>query len=574
MSGGRANPDGPTPCGSSACVTHFLVVVFETTTILPPSFRPSFALVFQQQREKGDPAFPATKEEETSRATIQVTMVALATVLVVNQKLEDIEIDCDGAEENQETKTSRRRTAFSSQSATTPTTTTRRRRPAPVTARMMGGALFAGWSMMIIIMAAVISSSSYEVQAFTRSTTPTTTSNIATARRRLAVWPVVLLDGGGSSSGVRLPRQPPLFQFRLQASSLPQYINGDSSNSAAATTNRNKSNQSTPATTSATEPRRQISALSAVLTKLGMISFVVLMCTLLPLTLMPQRLLYGMKLITKGRLERWALLTSQWCARVAYGLVPFCRIATITPYGGVNDMTNHEPAIWVCNHTSMLDVFILLIADLQLRGRKRRPIKVIYWQQLEKNPVTKLMFKTAGFIPVDMAANAPGQDNEYDVKGFKKLLKDTKQAVADGFDIGILPEGQLNPTPEQGLLPLFTGAYTLAKLSKRPIGMLGLYGVDRLWGAVRGMTVLDRRVQVGVLSPPRKYGSAEDFTTTFTDVVGTFGQGGGTTKTAGPSSSVAASSAVTGMKKESGDAANAGSGGEEEEPPIPLDTQK
>jgi hypothetical protein len=205
------------------------------------------------------------------------------------------------------------------------------------------------------------------------------------------------------------------------------------------------------------------------------------------------------------------------------------------------------------------------------------PIKVIYWQQLEKNPVTKLMFKTAGFIPVDMAANAPGQDNEYDVKGFKKLLKDTKQAVADGFDIGILPEGQLNPTPEQGLLPLFTGAYTLAKLSKRPIGMLGLYGVDRLWGAVRGMTVLDRRVQVGVLSPPRKYGSPEDFTTTFIDVVGTFGQGGGTTKTAGPSSSssLAASSAaaVTGIK-ESADA-NAGSGGEEEEEPqTPFDTQK
>jgi 1-acyl-sn-glycerol-3-phosphate acyltransferase len=511
-----------------------------------------------------------TIRPSSNERSSQITMVATATVLFVNKNFAEDEEDDYREEENKETKTSRRRTASFSLLATT---TTRRRRPVPVTARMMGGALFVGWLMIM----AVKSSSSYQVQAFSTAT-------------RSDVWPVVVLDSG-CSSGIRLPRppaggsgrsgvsSPPLFQFRLQASSLPQYINGDSSSSSSAaavttTTNRNNKNQSSPTSTSTEQPRRQISALSAILTKLGMISFVVLMCTLLPLTLMPQRLLYGMKLITKGRLERWALLTSQWCARVAYGLVPFCRIATITPYGGVNDMTNHEPAIWVCNHTSMLDVFILLIADLQLRGRKRRPIKVIYWQQLEKNPVTKLMFKTAGFIPVDMAANAPGQDNEYDVKGFKKLLKDTKQAVADGFDIGILPEGQLNPTPEQGLLPLFTGAYTLAKLSKRPIGMLGLYGVDRLWGAVRGMTVLDRRVQVGVLSPPRKYGSAEDFTTTFTDVVGTFGQGGGTTKTAGPSSSVAASSAVTGMKKESGDAANAGSGGEEEEPPIPLDTQK
>jgi 1-acyl-sn-glycerol-3-phosphate acyltransferase len=50
-----------------------------------------------------------------------------------------------------------------------------------------------------------------------------------------------------------------------------------------------------------------------------------------------------------------------------------------------------EPAVWVCNHTSMLDVFLLMAADRKLRGRNKRPMKIAYWQQLEDNPVTKLL---------------------------------------------------------------------------------------------------------------------------------------------------------------------------------------
>jgi 1-acyl-sn-glycerol-3-phosphate acyltransferase len=346
-------------------------------------------------------------------------------------------------------------------------------------------------------------------------------------------------------------RRPSPSSSALHNDAVSQYINGASSSSAA---NRSTSpvgaaiaaavevaagrNLQPPAVAQL----RQISAWSALVTKIGMMSFILLMCLMLPLTLLPQRLMFSLRLISRNRLNRWAVLSSQWCARVAHGLLPFCRIETTTTSTSVGHNNNNnndaavppspppEPAIWVCNHISMLDVFILLIVDQRLRGRSRRPIKIIYWKQLEKNPVTKLMFRTAGFISIDMTANAPGQDNEYDVKGFKKLLKDTKQAMADGFDIGILPEGQLNPTPERGLLPLFTGAYTLAKFSKRPIGMLGLHNVDQLWGATRGMTVLDRRIQVRHFGTD-VYATADDFTTAFTNVVGTFGQRGATTGT-------------------------------------------
>ena len=79
-----------------------------------------------------------------------------------------------------------------------------------------------------------------------------------------------------------------------------------------------------------------------------------------------------------------------------------------------------------------------------------------------------------------MSANKAGEANDYDLKSFKLLLKQAKQAFEDGFDIGILPEGQLNPSPEKGLLPCFSGAFTLAKMSKRPIQMMALDGTHRL----------------------------------------------------------------------------------------------
>lgn len=135
-----------------------------------------------------------------------------------------------------------------------------------------------------------------------------------------------------------------------------------------------------------------------------------------------------------------------------------------------------------------------------------------------------------------MAANAAGEPNDYDMKSFRNLLKMTKQAFDEGFDVGILPEGQLNPNPENGLLPCFSGAYTLAKMSKRPIQMMALHGTHRLWHARNdiGMTVTGRDVHVQIYYHPnkvdnddyesggRRYHSPEEFLATFQAVVGQF----------------------------------------------------
>ena len=131
-----------------------------------------------------------------------------------------------------------------------------------------------------------------------------------------------------------------------------------------------------------------------------------------------------------------------------------------------------------------------------------------------------------------MAANKPGEANEYDRKSFKAFLKESKQAFVDGFDIGVIPEGQLNPTPEKGLMPIFSGAYTLAKMSRRPIQMIALHGVNQLWHPNDGMEVGDmnvtgRDIKIRVYpSYRRQYESNEEFKETFAAVVGHFGKYG------------------------------------------------
>jgi hypothetical protein len=117
----------------------------------------------------------------------------------------------------------------------------------------------------------------------------------------------------------------------------------------------------------------------------GMMAFVIGMCLALPVALLPQYLLYRAKLISKVRKEQWALRSGQFCARWMMRLIPFCKITT-TPYQDPNP----EPSIWVCNHTSQLDVFILLAADLKLRGKNKRPIKIVYVRIYNNMPMVFL----------------------------------------------------------------------------------------------------------------------------------------------------------------------------------------
>lgn len=277
----------------------------------------------------------------------------------------------------------------------------------------------------------------------------------------------------------------------------------------------------------------ELGFISSTLTKIGMISFMISQCISMPLILIPPLILRKARLISSTQSETMSLRGGQFCARWCLRLIPFAKLKVIPPEDGSANKSNNsvpEPSIWVCNHMSMLDVFFLLAADKKMRGRNKRPIKIVYWKDLEANPVTAFLFKMCGFIPIQMVANAPGEDNQYDTKSFKAFLRAAKQAFNDGFDIGILPEGQLNPSPESGLLPVFSGAYTLARMSKRPIKMVALNGTNKIWHATDGLIAKGRSVKVRAYPSGKKFENADDFTETFTEVVGHFGAKGHDTK--------------------------------------------
>lgn len=259
-----------------------------------------------------------------------------------------------------------------------------------------------------------------------------------------------------------------------------------------------------------------------------MLTFIASMCLCLPIALTPISILHDAKVIDKTQREKLSFDAGEFVSRWLLHIMPFARVGVVS-----DPEDNPEPSIhvYVCNHTSMLDVFFLLAFDEHLRGKNKRPIKSVYWKGLDSNPICKLLFGMAGFIPVGMADNGSGNPNQYDkssfrsFRSFRRLIKDSKKAFDDGFDLLILPEGQLNPRPEQGLLEVFPGAVKLAQISKRPIRFVGLHGLDRLWHPDDeiGMTITGRDVKMRTYhGPGRTFANGDEFVEAMHSVLGHF----------------------------------------------------
>ncbi|KAL9179147.1 hypothetical protein ACHAXT_000189 [Thalassiosira profunda] len=246
----------------------------------------------------------------------------------------------------------------------------------------------------------------------------------------------------------------------------------------------------------------------------GLLAYVAHMCAFLPLSLIPTYVQTRLGVLSKSESEHRALQAGQKCARTLLRWIPFMNVK-VTPY--LSD--DPQPTIWVSNHVSMLDTFVFLATDEELRGKNRRPLKTIYWKGLDANPICKILFGMAGFISIDMADNGNGNPNEYNRSSFKQMLNETRKAIDEGFDIFVLPEGQLNPTPEKGLQPILPGAYAISKGSKRPMQFVGLHGI--------GMTPVGRDVKIRAF-PPAEAGfrDAAEFQEAFTAILGKFGATG------------------------------------------------
>ena len=116
-----------------------------------------------------------------------------------------------------------------------------------------------------------------------------------------------------------------------------------------------------------------LNPIQSTLVKFGMLSFIAGMCVSLPLTLFPPWILWKLGIYNRIEKEKAALWMGHYCARFLSKLIPFCSVKICGSYP-----PKPQPAVWVCNHSSMLDVFILLANDDRLRGKDRRPIKIVY----------------------------------------------------------------------------------------------------------------------------------------------------------------------------------------------------
>lgn len=122
-----------------------------------------------------------------------------------------------------------------------------------------------------------------------------------------------------------------------------------------------------------------LSPIEAAFTKYAMLSYVAHMCVALPMVLLPtyikNEVMTRLGLQTKSASEHEALQVSQKCASTLLKLIPFMNLNVSSALTNDNDPV---PTIWVSNHVSMLDTFVFLSSDEQIRGKNRRPIKTIY----------------------------------------------------------------------------------------------------------------------------------------------------------------------------------------------------
>ena len=104
-----------------------------------------------------------------------------------------------------------------------------------------------------------------------------------------------------------------------------------------------------------------------------MVTYIASMCLALPIALFPQYVLYRFGFISRVQKEQMALKSGQFVARWLLRMIPFAKVETIHHHDECP-----EPSIWVCNHVSSLDIFMLLATDKKLRGKNKRPIKIVY----------------------------------------------------------------------------------------------------------------------------------------------------------------------------------------------------
>lgn len=160
------------------------------------------------------------------------------------------------------------------------------------------------------------------------------------------------------------------------------------------------------------------------------------------------------------------LFSKKAAANIAYGLLKFMCSTILTIAGAdIHVLANEyipnrgEPAVFVGNHRSMLDI-LLLIKVIPY------PVGFIAKKSLRKAPFLSWWMWLLGCLFLDRKSSR---------KALKTILQGVEQ-LKEGHHVGVFPEGTRNMTDQ--LLPFKKGSLKLAERSGSLIVPFALKGTD------------------------------------------------------------------------------------------------
>ena len=130
---------------------------------------------------------------------------------------------------------------------------------------------------------------------------------------------------------------------------------------------------------------------------------------------------------------------------------------------GVENVPEDGPVLFVSNHVSWIDAFLILAAQ-------RRRVRFLIWAPYARLPFVRWIFRLLRVIPIDGSAGP---------RAIISALRNAGEALAKGDAVCIFAEGGITRTGF--LLPFQRGFEQIVKRSPAPIVPVCL---DHLWGSI------------------------------------------------------------------------------------------
>jgi 1-acyl-sn-glycerol-3-phosphate acyltransferase len=157
---------------------------------------------------------------------------------------------------------------------------------------------------------------------------------------------------------------------------------------------------------------------------------------------------------------------------------------------GKENITEHSGKVYVSNHSSYLDIFVLL-------AKLPDNVRIIYKKEINKLPLISWAMRASGFVPID-------RDN---VRDSLKALDIAAKKIGTGLSFVIFPEGTRS---KNGSVSEFKrGVFFLTEKAKVDIVPVSLTNSNNLWG-INSLKIKPGKVNL-VIGKPMNYKKDKTF---------------------------------------------------------------